>query len=154
MLADEPHVVAAREILLRLREDERLVVFWREAEEKARAEEVIKVRGRRRDFFPFPGEKCALRVEFPVHLYLFAFWLLQTTRIYFFPSEICSPCILSPPPPPPKARLAQEVLLERERAVADKQSKVNHLVQEMLRASAACSIHDVATLQVSFAQKK
>lgn len=44
MLADEPHVVAAREILLKLREDERLVVFWREAEEKARAEEVIKVR--------------------------------------------------------------------------------------------------------------
>lgn len=44
MLADEPHVVAAREMLLKLREDERLVVFWREAEEKARAEEVIKVR--------------------------------------------------------------------------------------------------------------
>lgn len=55
MLADEPHVVAAREMLLKLREDERLVVFWREAEEKARAEEVIKVR-----LPPFPRSSHAL----------------------------------------------------------------------------------------------
>lgn len=40
----DPQTVAARSLLLQLREDERLVKFWQEAEEKAKAEEVIRVR--------------------------------------------------------------------------------------------------------------